>query len=76
MNIAVNEIPLRVLLQNRNSRLYLKITNEWTPDIKEAEVFRGVVQAIQFASRSRLPSMDVIMYFGNPRYDFRLNVTH
>lgn len=66
---------MRIILQNRKSRLYYKGANEWTSHIKDASDFQRVVKAFDYVYKSRLPSMDVVMHFGDPVYDVRLRVT-
>jgi hypothetical protein len=68
-------LTMRILLQNRKSRLYYKGADEWTSHIKDASDFQRVVKAFDYAYKSRLPSIDVVMHFGDPVYDVRLRVT-
>jgi hypothetical protein len=63
---------MRILLQHRISRQYLSARNDWTPDPKNARNFAQIVSAIDFVSAGRLADLDVVMYFGDPRYDIRL----
>lgn len=66
---------MRIILQNNKSLLYYKSPKEWTPNIRDALEFPGVVTAFDYVNKSRLPSIDVLMHFGDPTYDVRLRVT-
>ncbi|MDB6121939.1 MAG: hypothetical protein JWQ71_932 [Pedosphaera sp.] len=67
---------MRVILQNRKSLLYFKASNQWTPFIHEASDFEGIIKAVDFISEVKLPGIDVLMHFGDPKYDVRLKVTN
>ena len=62
----------RIVLQNRESLLYLKGADQWTPNVSEASSFDHVADANNFARRSKLSVLDIVMSFGDPRYDVRL----
>lgn len=62
----------KIVLQNRLSLLYLKESGEWTPDLSEAVDFTHVMDASSFAHRSEPGNLDIVMTFGDPRYDVRL----
>ena len=64
-----------ILLQNRKTKLYFKSANEWTAHIKDASDFHGVVKAFDYVHQSKLSSIDIVMHFGDPAYDVRLNVS-
>jgi hypothetical protein len=66
------KMSLRVILQHRKSLLYLKGLSEWTPNIREAREFKDIVHAIDFAQLARLTELDVLMHFGDSKYDIRL----
>jgi hypothetical protein len=63
---------MRIILQDRESLLYLKTADEWTTDIDLATDFQQLVQAIEFVRTSKLPNLDAIMWFGDPKYDVRV----
>ncbi len=63
---------MRIILQDRESLLYFKGNNEWTPDIDKAADFQQLVQAIEFVRTSKLPNLDAVMWFGDPKYDVRV----
>jgi hypothetical protein len=66
---------MRIFLQDRQSRLYLKSGSEWTAAMNKAASFRMVVSALDYALAVKAPHLDVLMHFGDPKYDVRLNVT-
>ena len=61
-----------IILQDRETSLYFKSANEWTSDIEQANDFRQLILAIDFVRTARLPNLDVILHFENPKYDVRL----
>ncbi|MDB6066113.1 MAG: hypothetical protein JWR26_2321 [Pedosphaera sp.] len=63
---------MKIILQHRTSRLFLSGRNDWTSDVKDARNFQQIVSAIDFVSAGRLTNLDVLMHFGDPRYDVRL----
>jgi hypothetical protein len=67
---------MRVIVQDRKSLLYVKGVNQWTPSIHEASDFQRIIKAFDFVSESKLPCIDVLMHFGDPKYDVRLKVTN
>lgn len=69
------EPDMRVIIQNRKSLLFLKSGDEWTSHINDALDFQGVIKAFDYAIKSKLPAIDVVMHFGDPAYDVRLRVT-
>ena len=70
------ELVMRIILQDRESLLYFKATNEWTPDIDKAADFQQLAQAIEFVRTSKLPKLDAVMWFGDPKYDVRVLASH
>jgi len=73
---AGRKLTMRIILQNNKSLLYFKMPNEWTSHIHDASDFQGVVKAFDYVHKTRLPSMDVLMHFGDPVYDVRLRVSN
>jgi hypothetical protein len=69
-----NTMTMRIILQNRQSRLYYKYGSEWTAEIDKATDFHQVVFAIDYARSVLACNLDVLMCFGDPKYDVRLNV--
>ena len=66
------KIRAKIVLQNRESLLYFNKDGQWTPDIKQATSFEHVADASAFARKSKLALLDIVMSFGDPRYDVRL----
>ena len=67
--------PVRVVVQDRDSLKFFKGSNEWTPEIDAATDFSQVVNAVDFILKTRLPHIDILMDFGDPRYEVRLKAT-
>jgi hypothetical protein len=61
-----------VVIQNTESGHYLKKSNEWAQQIKEAVVFEHILDASLYASKMRLMNYHIVMSFGDPRYDVRI----
>jgi len=72
MNASVRS---RIVLQSRESLLYLKGEDEWTSEVAEAAKFEHIADANTFARRSKLTRLDIVMSFGDPRYDVRLRAS-
>jgi hypothetical protein len=70
-----SKFAVRIVLQDRNSLLYVKKKGEWTPRIKEARDFRHCHTAFAFAHRTGLPKLDAVMTFGDPKYDLRVRAS-
>lgn len=66
---------MRVILQNRQSLLYFKSFDEWTDEIEEARDFRRVVSAFDYLQIFKIPNLDLVMNFGDPKYDVKTPVT-
>ncbi len=65
----------RIILQDRKSRRYFKKLGEWTAEIQEANDFKEVISALEFAHRIGHRELDILMTFGEPRYDVRITAT-
>lgn len=63
------------MIQNRDSLLYWKGEGQWTPHVEEAAPFEHIADANAFARKSKIPVLDIVMNFGDPRYDVRLNAS-
>ena len=68
-------VLMRVVIQDRSSRLYLQNQDRWTVELSHAENFQDTRQATLFASKSGLRNLDVLLNFGDPKYDLRLTAT-
>jgi hypothetical protein len=65
-------MALRILLQDRESHLYFKCDEEWTPEIKQARDFGQVLNAATFVRENKLANADVLICFDDPGYDVRI----
>ena len=64
-----------IVLQSRESQLYLKGEGQWTPTVQEAVKFNHIADASAFACKSKLALLDIVMTFGDPKYDVRLRAS-
>jgi hypothetical protein len=64
-----------IVLQNRESLLYLKGDGQWTHAVEEATAFEHIADASAFARKAKLSILDIVMSFGDPRYDVRLRAS-
>ncbi|MDB6022261.1 MAG: hypothetical protein JWQ04_2118 [Pedosphaera sp.] len=64
----------KVVIQSRKTQLYFQAWDAWTDEIYLAKNFVHVVDACLFASKSGMRQCEVIMSFGDPMYDLRINV--
>jgi hypothetical protein len=65
----------KIVLQNRDSLLYWKGEGQWTPHVEEAVQFEHIADASAFAQKSKITVLDIVMNFGDPRYDVRLSAS-
>jgi hypothetical protein len=65
----------KIVLQNRDSLLYLKSESQWTSLLEEARQFEHIADASAFARKTKLPVLDIVMSFGDPKYDVRLSAS-
>ncbi len=59
---------MRVLLQNKKTRLFAQETGEWTINIEEAFVFLNSDKAIDFAFEHKLPDVHLVFWFKDQNY--------
>jgi hypothetical protein len=64
-----------IVLQNRESLLYLTKDGKWTDDVAQATKFDHIADASTFAVRANLSLVDIVMSFGDPKYDVRLRAS-
>ena len=64
-----------IVLQNRESHLYLKEVGQWTSVVEDAAKFEHIADASAFARHSKLSILDIVMSFGDPKYDVRLRAS-
>jgi predicted lipid-binding transport protein (Tim44 family) len=69
----VESSKAKIVLQHRASNLYFKGNDEWTAHVNEAVQFDHIADANAFARRAKLLLHDIVMSFGDPKYDVRLN---
>jgi hypothetical protein len=63
---------MRILLQNRNSLLYVESANNWTSDVERATDFQQMMRALDFVWQTNLINLDILMVFGDPGMDIRI----
>ena len=66
------KVRAKIVLQDRDSLLYLRAAGEWTADVCDAVTFEHVTDANTFARRCKPAMLDIVMNFGDPQYDVRL----
>jgi len=66
---------VRMLIQDRESRLYFKKPNDWTADLAEAADFKEIIAAVDAARDTGRQTLDILMSFGDPKYDVRIPAT-
>lgn len=59
---------MRVMLQNRDSLLYMQRPDKWTADANQATKFEHIRSALEFAVAAKLPNLDVVLFFGDDRH--------
>ena len=52
---------LSILIQNRETKQYLKGPREWTPNAADARLFDTALSAFYFAADSRIRDIDVVV---------------
>ncbi|HEX3798003.1 MAG TPA: hypothetical protein VH413_04815 [Verrucomicrobiae bacterium] len=62
----------KIVLQNRESLLYWKGEDQWTPNLDEAQPFAHIADANTYARKTDFAELDIVMSFGDPKYDVRL----
>ncbi|MDB6110464.1 MAG: hypothetical protein JWR69_2214 [Pedosphaera sp.] len=65
----------RIILQDKGSQLYFQGPNAWINDLSAATNFEQIIEALEFVRREKLANLDIIMSFGDPRYDIRLTAS-
>jgi hypothetical protein len=63
---------MRILLQQRETGLYLKDVDLWTGDRSEAMEFVSSTTAIDFCKINRLDAVQVVLRFEEERYEIVL----
>jgi hypothetical protein len=65
----------RIILQQKDSLLYFQGPNTWIHDVNAAYNFGQVLVALEFVRKAKLANLDIVMSFGDPRYDVRLTAS-
>jgi len=60
---------MKVLLQQKHSRLFLRNPGDWVPSADEARAFANSFEALQFCRHHGLPSSKVVLKFNNSAED-------
>jgi len=65
----------RVLVRDRITGLYLKQLGSWTQDEAKAAGFSCSATAFHFCLRHELTTAQIVLRFGDERYDLRFSVS-
>ena len=63
---------MKVLLQNKKTRLFLKEPGAWTQDVNEAFEFINSGKAIDFAFEQQLADVHVLLWFKEQNYSLAI----
>jgi hypothetical protein len=63
---------MKVLLQNKKTRLFLKEPGAWTQDINDAFEFINSGKAIDFAFEHQLTDVHVLLWFKEQNYSLAI----
>jgi hypothetical protein len=66
---------MRILLQNTDTRSYVRSVGQWTPQLIEAHAFRTSLEALCFCHNQGLFHMQVILSFRGALQDIAFPVT-
>ncbi len=66
--------PMRILVQQKETDLYFKDIDSWTPDSSEAMDFVGSTAAIDFCVRNRLAEVQLVLKFDEEKCDIVMPV--
>jgi hypothetical protein len=72
---STNAEPMKVLLQHKESGLYLKEAGITTGDRAEAMDFLSSTQAIEFCLAHRITKMQIVLRFDEQHFDIVLPMT-
>jgi hypothetical protein len=65
---------MKVLLQNIETKLFLKGPNSWTADVEKARDFPNSLNALNHCNANGLKNVQVLLKFKQERYDVALPV--
>ncbi|TAL02870.1 MAG: hypothetical protein EPO07_06895 [Verrucomicrobia bacterium] len=63
---------MKILLQQRESGLYLRELGDWTPDAGQAMDFLSSTRAIDFCATHRIGDVQLVLKFEEQSYDIVL----
>ncbi len=69
MNMAY---AMRILLRHIKTGQFYRESNDWTDAAEEALCFQHSGHAIQVATEQELKDAEILLAFGDPRYDIHL----
>ncbi len=65
---------MRVFLQNKRTKLYVRGFGEWVQRREQAADFGSSWLALDFAVENKLADLEIVFSFEDRRFDFRLPV--
>lgn len=67
---------MNIVLQKKESAQFVQsLGGEWTSRKEEAYVFPNSLSAMMYCFEHRLPNMQIMAMFGNPKFNFTVPVT-
>lgn len=60
---------MRIVLQHKETGLYLQDAHTWTQNSSEALDFISSTKAIEFCDRHKIDSMQIVLKFDQEKYD-------
>ena len=66
---AIRLNPVKQLLRNRQTGLFLAEGGDWTPDESHAATFKSLVEVLQASKQHQIEASDVLLKFAGERYD-------
>ncbi|MDB6018361.1 MAG: hypothetical protein JWR19_2850 [Pedosphaera sp.] len=67
------EFPIR-LVQHKATRLYYQSPGRWTSSLTEAIHFQDMLSAAHLCRQQHLDQVELVLNFGQPKYDIRLSL--
>jgi hypothetical protein len=66
---------MKVLVQNCQTREWLREPEEWTANIKLAKTFPTSVEALRYCQEHRISKTQIVLRFGDERFDVKIPVS-
>ena len=66
---------MKILLQNRTTRLFFRAPNVWVTDVEMAHSYPSSVAALTCALQERLRDTQIVLKFSSDRYDITMAVS-